>query len=144
MTFRTFIIHKLTLFFMLTTLITVAIYITGSVFDPGARFGYESMLTPLVYSACCVLPTFVTYSKRELSAREMIPRMALELVLIEGVMLGLAFSSSAIDTTRPAVVLAIAGSVLAIYLLARLFGWLRDSAQAKQLNADLQRFQQQH
>ena len=102
------------------------------------------MLAPLRYAACCVLPTFATYSRRELKKQELIARMALELVLIEAVMLFFAFTSPVIDTNRISVVLVIAGSVLIIYIMARLFSWLRESAEARVLNEDLRRFRQLH
>ena len=144
MSFKQFFIEKLSLFFMLTTLITIAIFVIGSAFDADARFGYAAMMTPLRYAACCVLPTFVTYSRRELKKKELIARMALELVLIEAVMLFFAFSSPVIDTNRISVILVIAGSVLIIYIMARLFSWLRESAEARVLNEDLRRFRQLH
>lgn len=137
MSLKRFLISKLSLFFMLTTLITVAVFLIGSVFDPEASFGYDALLTPIRYAACCVLPTCVTYSSRELTTKAMMGRMILELVLIEAVILGLAISSPAIDTSRITVVLVIAGSVLIIYVLARFFSWLRDAAEARSLNADL-------
>ena len=144
MSFKQFFVEKLSLFFMLTTLITIAIFVVGSAFDAEARFGYDAMLTPLRYAACCLLPTFATYSRRELKRKELIARMALELILIEAVMLFFAFTSPAIDTTRISVVLVITGSVLIIYVMARLFSWLRESAEAKVMNEDLLRFRQLH
>ena len=144
MGFKQFLIRKLTLFFTLTTLITVAISVIGSTFDAEASFGYNAMLTPLRFAAYCMLPTLVTYSRRELTPRELMVRMALEFLLIEAVVLSIAFMSPAIDTGRSSVVLVIAGSVLVIYLMARLLSWLRDSAEAKKMNADLLRFQQLH
>ena len=144
MSFKQFFIEKLSLFFMLTTLITIAIFVIGSAFDADARFGYAAMMTPLRYAACCVLPTFVTYSRRELKKKELIARMALELVLIEAVMLFFAFTSPVIDTNRISVVLVIAGSVFIIYIMTRLFSWLRESAEARVLNEDLRRFRQLH
>lgn len=144
MSFKQFIIRKLTLFFMLTTLITVAVCAIGSVFDPGARFGYDALLTPVRYAAYCVIPTLVTFSRHELKTKEMMLRMALELLLIEAVVLGIAFSSPVIDTGRISVVIAIAASVLGVYLLSRFLSWLRDSSEARKLNDDLVRFQQLH
>ena len=144
MDFKQFFIQKLSLFFMLTTLITVAICVTGLAFDADARFGYHELLTPIFLAACCVLPTFVTWSRRELKLKELMVRMVLELILIEAVILGFAFASPVIDTGRISVVLTIAGSVLAIYILARLLSWLQDSAEAKKLNDELLRFQQFH
>jgi hypothetical protein len=144
MNLKQFLIRKLMLFFMLSTLITAAVYILGSVFDPAARFGYDALLSPLFYAGCCVLPSLVTWSRRELKPRELAFREVLEFLLTEGVMLALAFRSPAIDTSRPAVVLGIAGSVLVIYVLVFLFSWLANSVQAKQVNEELQAFQRLH
>ena len=144
MTLRQFLIRKLMLFFTLSTLITVAIYLLGVTLDPDARFGYESFLSPLLYAGCCVLPSLVTWSKRELKARELLVRELAQFLLTEAVVLALAFRSRIIDTSRPAVVLSLAGSVLVIYLLVFLLSWLTNSAQARQVNRDLQTFQRIH
>ena len=135
------LIKKLSLFFMLSTLITVAVSLIGSHFDSEAGLSYHALLSPLFYAACCVLPSFVTYSGRELKPREWVLRVALQFVLTEAVILFLAFRSSVIDTSRPAVVLAIAGSVLVIFLLSFCLSWLTNAAQAKQVNAELLDFQ---
>ena len=144
MDFKQFIMNKVTLFFMLTTLISIAMYILGSAFDGNARFGYEAYLSPLIFAGACILPSFATYSTRELRVKEMIARMALECILIEAVVLGIAFASPTIDTGRVSVVLALAGSVLIIYLAASLFDWLRESAEAKRMTNDLIKFQKMH
>ena len=144
MEFKRFLVNKLILFFMLSTLITVAIVLIGSAFDPEAQFGYKAMLVPIEYAALCMLPTLVTYSKRELSPKALLVRKAIMLVLIEGVILFIAFTSDVIDTSRIGVVLAIAGSVLVIFVLANLFVWLKDAAEAKKLNRELETFQKLH
>ena len=144
MSIKQFIVRKLGLFFMLSTLITVAIYLLGSHFDWEARFGYDGFLSPLLYAGCCVVPSLVTWSKRELKPRELILRELIQFLLTEAVVLFLAFRNRTIDTSRPAVVLGIAGSVLVIYLLVFLFSWLVNSAQAKQVNQELQAFQRLH
>ena len=144
MDLRQFLIRKLMLFFTLSTLITVAVFILGSVFDPDARFGYGSLLSPLFFAACCVFPSLVTYSRRELKLREWVLREVLQFVLTEAVILVLAFSIPAIDTSRPAVVLGIAGSVLVIYLLVFLISWLANASDARKTNLDLQEFQRLH
>ncbi len=144
MEFRRFLVNKLILFFALSTLITVAVSLIGSVFDSGAQFGYGTMLMPIKYAALCMLPTFVTYSRRELSPGALLFRKALMLVLLEAVMLVIAFTSKAIDTDRIEVVLVITGSVLVIFVLANFFLWLKDSAEAKRLNLELAEFQEHH
>lgn len=144
MEFKRFLINKLILFFMLTTLITVAVVLTGSAFDPEARFGYKEMLVPIEYAALCMLPTLVTWSKRELSLKALLARKALMLVLIESVILFIAFTSDVINTSRIEVVLVIAGSVLVIFVVAHLFMWLKEAAEAKKLNRELEAFQKHH
>ena len=144
MEFRRFLINKLILFFMLSTLITVVVSLTGSVFDPGASFGYDALLAPMKYAAYCMLPTLITYSRHELSTKEMLGRKALMLLLLEAVILFIAFRSPAIDTGSIKVVLTLAGSVLVIFLLTDLFMWLKDSAEAKKMNSDLAEFQKLH
>ncbi len=144
MEFKKFLINRLILFFMLSTLITVAVALIGTAFDGGAQLSYMDLLMPIKYAALCMLPTFVMYSRRELSPKALLLRRALMLVLLEGVMLLIAFTSKAIDTDRIEVVLVIGLSVLVIFALANLFMWLKDSAEAKKLNRDLELFQKQH
>lgn len=144
MEFKRFLVNKLILFFMLSTLISAAVSLVGSAFDSGARLGYGALLVPLKYAALCLLPTLVTWSRRELSARETLLRKALTLVLLEAEILFIAFTSPAIDTDSVRVVLAIAGSVLVIFALANLFLWLKDSAEARKMSRDLAAFQRLH
>ena len=142
--FKRFLVNKLILFFTLSTLITIAVSLTGSAFDPGARFGYGALLAPIEYAGLCLLPTFVTWSRRELSPKQMLVRKALMLVLLEAVILFLAFRSPAIDTGDAKVVLTLAGSVLVIFVLVHFFTWLRESAEAKKMNRALAQFQKLH
>ena len=144
MNLKQFLLRKLMLFFTLSTLITVAICILGTSFDPEARFGYDGMLSPLIYAGACVIPSLVTWSKRELKPRELVLRELLQFLLTEAVVLGLAFRSRVIDTSRPAVLTGIAGSVLVIYLLVFLISWAANSAEARETDRKLQEFQRIH
>ena len=86
----------------------------------------------------------MTWSRRELSLKALLLRKALMLILVEAEILLIAFTSPAIDTGRPLVVLSLAGSVLLIFVLANFLIWLRESAEAKIMNLDLARFQKRH
>lgn len=140
MEFKRFLVNKLILFFMLSTMITVAVSLIGSEFDRDASLSYGALMTPVKYAALCLLPTFVTWSRHELSLREMLLRKALVLVLLEAVILLIAFTSPVIDTENGWVVLTLVGSVLVIFLLVNLFTWLRESAEAKRMTLDLEEF----
>ena len=144
MNLKQFLLRKLMLFFTLSTLITVAMVILGTIFDSEARFGYDGLLSPLIFAGACVLPSLVTWSKRELKPKELLLRELLQFLLTEAVVLGLAFRSDVIDTSRPAVVLGIAGSVLVIYLLVFLISWAANSAEAREADRELQKFQRLH
>ena len=143
MSFKQFLIKRMILFFMLTTFISVAICVLGLAFDREAVFGYEAYLSPLLFAGACIVPTFVTYSQRELTVRELLPRMVLEWALIEAVVLGIAVYSDAIDTADPAIVGVLALAVTIVYLLACAVEWLRESAEARQMNQDLRKIQEQ-
>lgn len=129
---------------MISTLITIAVSLIGSAFDSDARFGYDTLLVPIVYAALCMLPTLVTWSRRELSPKQLLIRKAIMLVLLEAVILLIAFTSPVIDTERIEVVLVIAGSVLVIFVLVHFFMWLKESAEAKKMNVDLEKYQKLH
>ena len=55
MDFKRFLVNKLILFFMLSTLIAVAIALMGSAFDGEARLTYGDLLAPLraCWSSLC-------------------------------------------------------------------------------------------
>ena len=144
MDFKRFLINRLILFFILSTLIAVAVSLIGSAFDGEASLGYGALLKPMEYAALCLVPTLVTYSPRELSPKALLLRKSLMLLLLEGVILAIAFTSPGIDTGSAGVVLAIALSVLAIFVLANLLLWLKDSAEARTLNRDLEKFRKLH
>ena len=144
MEFKRFLINKLVLFFMLSTLITIAVYLIGSAFDSEARFGYDALLTPIKYAALCLLPTLVMWSQHELSPKQILVRKALMLVLLEAVILFIAFTSPVIDTGSGKVILTLVGSVLVIFVMVNLFLWLQGSAEAKILSRDLAAFQKLH
>lgn len=144
MEFKRFLINKLIVFFTLSTLITVVISLIGSAYDADASFGYDALLVPIKYAALCMLPTLVTYSRRELSPKQVLLRKALMFVLIEAAVLFIVYTRPGIDSGSTQVVLSIAGSVLVVFVLTNVFLWLKDSSEAKRLNRDLAEFQKHH
>ena len=126
-----------TTYFALVTLITAAILVLGLTLDPAAQLGYDAYLSPLVFAAAGVLPSAVTWSRRELSVRQMLLRMAIQLAMVEALVLLIAYRSPMIPTGEPGVVPALAGSVVLIYVLVTLFQWLLDRAAARKMTRDL-------
>lgn len=143
MDFKEFLLDKLMLFFTLTTCITIAIFLLGSFFDGDSTFGYEAFLSPMIFAGACVLPSCVTYSKRELTVKQLILRKVIEVVLLEGIVLGIAFSSSRIDTSQISIVVSLVVSVMIIFIVVNLLDWLRNYVEAKKLTKDIMQFQKQ-
>ncbi len=144
MTVKEFIESRIKLLFFLTVLILVAQSIVGTIAEPGQtlHIRYIDLLSPLYIAGLCILPTIVTFSRKKLTIQQVLIRHAIQLALIEGVMMLIALTSDAIDTTRPAVVLLIAGSVLVIYVLAVLFIWLGQLGESKKMTEQLHQLQQ--
>lgn len=144
MKLKDFLFRQLMLFFILTTLITVAIMILGLVFDPDAELKYDAMASPLVFAALGVLPGMIMYSPRELTIKQVIFRKIIQLLLIEAEVLTVAFSSPLIHTEQIGTVAALAFSVIIIFAAANFFSYLTDLHTAKQLTSMLTSFQKQN
>ena len=93
---KEFILACLRSFFAIVTLVNVAVFVLGFTMDPERLFGYEVFLMPLIYGALGILPNIVMYSKRELKIRELLVRKAIQLVLIEGLVLFAVFYQTAV------------------------------------------------
>lgn len=144
MKLKEFLFRQLMSFFVLTTLITIAILILGSIFDPDAELKYDAMASPLIFAALSVLPGMVMYSRRELSVGQVIFRKIIQLLLIEAEVLAIGFSSPLIHTEQAGTVAALVCSVIVIFAAAHFFSYLSELHTAKQLTSMLTSFQSQN
>lgn len=142
MTVKEFIIKRVYLFFILSVLILIAQCVIGSVFAPDQELHYSDLKSPLIIAGLCILPTIVTYSRKKLTVKQVLIRHAIQLALIEGVMMLIAFTSPSIESDRP-VIMAVLGIVtFLIYVLAILFLWLGQVSESKKMTAQLHKLQQ--
>lgn len=144
MTVKEFIISRVKLFFFLSVMILIAQSVIGSIAEPGEslHIRYIDLLSPLYIAGLCILPTIVSFSRRKLSIRQVLVRHAIQLMLIECVMLWIAFTSPYIDSGRPAVLFLIAGAVFVIYALAVLIIWLDQVSVSRKMTDQLHLLQQ--
>ena len=140
MTFREFVISRIQLFFLLVTLILTATVILGGIFDPERELHYYHLLSPMIIAACCVLPTCVTYFKKEPDLRQYIIRQIIELVLIEAVVMFLISPPDGFEKT--VFYFTLSAAVAVIYVLADLLMWLQKNQQSKKLTEQLKELQQ--
>ena len=127
-------------YFIIVTLINVVMFVLGTIFRPNDRFGYEAFLSPLIYAACSMIPIILTYSKKELSVKQMFFRQVLNLLAIEGIMIGIGLSGSSIFYEQPLLVVSLALSVFIIFILVLVISWVLDLGQARQMNIDLENY----
>ncbi|HBA50643.1 MAG TPA: hypothetical protein DCZ91_23165 [Lachnospiraceae bacterium] len=128
-------------YFILVTLITMATFLLGMYFDPDARFGYDAFLSPLIYAACGTVPGVVLYSRHELSLKAFLFRKILHFVLIEAIILSVAFPYASVHTERKNVVPVMGLCIFVIYVLVHGIEWGLDCLSARKMTEDLLRLQ---
>ena len=137
------LIRMLRLYTLQVTLITVLLIVLGKLLDSDRVFSYEAFLSPLIYALIGTVIALVTHTDRELSARGLILREVISLLLIEAVVIFLALRVDTIPTDRNWVLPGIALGILVIFLLSNLIMYLSDKKEAEKLSADLARYQQE-
>jgi hypothetical protein len=126
-------------YFIVVTGVTVAMAVLGLNFDRSARFGYEALLSPVVFGAVATLPSFILFSRKELSFRQMLIRRILHFAALELVLILFGYLFGIFKGFH--VVLSFAFSVLAVYLFTEVIHYLMDSRTAGKINEGLKRIQ---
>lgn len=139
MSWDEFLRKNLTDFFIVVTCVTLLMSIFGLIYEPNQRFGYEAYFSPLIFGVIGVLPSFITYSKKELTIRQMMIRKALQLVVLEGLILSFGYW---IGAMKGSMMVPMAGSVFFVFLLVHIISYVIDSKQAAHLSQELKAFQE--
>ncbi len=137
------IIRAVRLYTLLVTLITVLMIILGKLLDGDRVFGYEAFLSPLIYALIGTAATLITRSDRETSARSLVIRKIVSLLLIEGTIIFIALNTDSIPTEQAWVVPGLAAGILAVYLLTSAIMYVSDKKEAERLTKDLARYQKE-
>ena len=139
MSFSDFLKKRLIDFFIIVTCISAVIGIIGLIYEPNRRFGYEAYFSPLIFGAISIIPSFVTYSNKELSVKQMILRNVIQLVILECLILITGYS---FGVMKDKVILSsVAFSVIIVFIIVHLISWVIDSKTAFILNENLQAYQ---
>lgn len=140
MKFRELIKESCKIYFIIATLICLAIFLLGSIFEPDAQFGYEAFLSPLIYAFFGVIPVAVMYSQKEFSVKQLVIRKIIQWISIEAIVFVICFQSSAITKSGP-LLIGLFLAVLIIYVLSIVIEFLLDSRQAAEMNKALKDYQ---
>lgn len=139
---KEFVIDFIRTYFSVVALINVAILIMGLQIAPDSRFGYDAFAAPLIYGAAGTLPNIVMYSKRELKVKELLFRKIVQFILIEVVVLFVAFYNQIDVAKQPKIIITVAISIFVVYVIASLIDWIQNSISAKQMTVELVKFQE--
>lgn len=143
MKFKDFLIREVLVSYLLTVAgITGAIGIIGSLFAGETRFGYEAFLSPFLFGLVAVIPSFATYSRKELSTRQMFCRLVIHFLLLEALILLFAYITGLL--TSFSVTASVFLSVFIIDVTVSLVLWLNDRRVAGQLNRALRQMQSEN
>ena len=113
---REHIKNNLMSFFIIVTLVNIAIFICGIVLAPDEKLGYTAFIVPVIDGLLGVIPGLVMYSKRELTVRQMIVRDIIQLLSIELIILVFTFGFSGFSNVDVSKFLAIVLSVAFVYV----------------------------
>ena len=127
-------------FFIIVTLINVVMFVLGTIYKPDERFGYDAFLAPIIYAACSMIPVLLTYSKKELTVKQMLLRQVLNLLAIEAIMIGIGLAGSVVLFEQPLLIVSFALSVFLVFVLVMVISWILDLGQARQMNLDLEEY----
>lgn len=125
-------------FFIVVTLVNVAMAVLGMIYDKGRTFGYNAFFSPIIFGVLGVLPSIVTYSKRELTFKQMAVRKILQLVLLEAVLILFVLINHISETKA---IFPFAVSVFVVAVVVQMLLWVLDYNQAKKLNVILDEYQ---
>jgi hypothetical protein len=139
MSFKAFLKKCLMQYFIITTCVTVAIALLGLSMEPAARFGYEAYFSPLIFAFISLLPSFVTYSRKELSIRQALLRKVLYVIVLEAMLLAFGFWAGILHGAADALSFGLA--VFLVYLAVNLISWKIDRKEADEFNKTLKSMQ---
>ena len=128
-------------FFIIVTLVNIAIFVSGSLLAPEQNLNYTAFLVPIIDGLLGTIPGLVMYSKRELTFRQMIIREIIQLVSIELIMLFFTFGFSGFRIEKLNMIIVVAVSVAVVYVLVTLIRFFLDSRSAKKMTDDLRTLQ---
>ncbi len=125
-------------FFIVVTFVNIAMGILGLCFERDMKFGYEAFFVPIIYGFLSMIPMVMTYSKKELTVRQLIFRKILHLLLLEALLTYFVFLNKAMAVD---LLISFMISVFVISILVHMILWFLDNRKAKELNLELEEYQ---
>lgn len=123
-------------FLMIQAGITLSIGIISCINPPTAGINHYVFFMPFVYAFFCILPSFVTYSKKELSIKQMAIRKVIQFLLIELVVMLISYIMGPLHDTFMSVAIMLAVAV--VYAAVIFLGYLVSKSEADAMTKKIQ------
>lgn len=121
-------------------LISMAIGACGMMLGPDTKLGYADLFAPTAMAFLCTLPTLLTIQPEELTAKQIVRRKILQVLMVEAIVLSMIhFGFHGINSIGGAFTVTV--SVLLVFVGVSLIDWAKGCMEAEELNRRLARLQ---
>lgn len=141
MSFRSFLKECVMRFFIIATCVGIASALVGPVLMPGKVLDFSAFFSPPIAALLGTLPSFVLYSRKELTLKQTIARKVLHLLMLEALLTVIAWLYQNVSTLGET--LLFMAMVLVIYIAVVLISLWLQSKDARQINEGLKALQNQ-
>lgn len=127
----------------LTTHLVISINtaIVGQHLEPNACLTYRSMWGPVIMAFLCMLPSLLLHSKKDLSIRQIMLRRVIQVLMIEGIVLGFLYLVVPMRDIKAAFV--VAASVVIVYGVICVIDWVQGCMDAGKMNRRLEQLKKE-
>ena len=135
--------NNLMSFFIIVTLVNIAIFLSGMILAPDEKIGYTAFIVPVIDGVLGIIPGLVMYSKRELSVKQMAVREVIQLISIELIIFLFMFGFSGVPAEQVPRLIVVIGSVAVVFVAVKGIMYLFDFRTARRMTDELKLFQEQ-
>jgi len=128
-------------FLMIQAGITMAIGVISCINPPPKGMNHYMFFMPFVYAFFCIIPSFVTCSRKELSIKQMAVRKVIQFILIELSVILVSYVMGPLHDISMGIAIIIAAAV--VYAAVNCFGYLISKADAEAMTKKIQRIKEQ-
>ena len=128
-------------FLLIQAGITLSIGIIGCISPSADRPDYALLFLPFVYAFFCLLPSFVVYSSKELSLKQMVFRKILQFLLIEAVVLLVSYIAGALISKSLCITIML--TVAIIYAAVNLIDYYMEITDSAAMTKKIQQLKEQ-
>jgi len=126
-------------FCVCTACITILEGVIGAIFYPTMQLNYYAFFSPPLFGLFSVVLGCVTWSKKELTVKQVLLRRGIHLLLIEGMVFGINYFAGTVFSTIVNIVLAL--GIAVVFVLVYVILWMNDQKSAKLFNEKLKEYQ---